>query len=525
MFKRVSITSRLAWGFGIVLALLFGSVVATLLGLRGLRDAMASVRREGRQAVLAKEAHAGALDAMAYIGAAAAAGDPALAAAYVAKVQEARTGYLARLETLKAEADTAEARDRVLAVEAVIASARQANIEVMGLAQAGKANEAFRLFSAKSCPSIAVWDQRFEELARLRNGAMDASLARFEALAGRSTVLVVTFGLFSIGAAAWLAWVISRSITVPLAGFQGVLAGLAAGDLTVRAAVDAQDELGSLGASMNLTVERLNGTVRSINQEAHQVHALSGELLAGAEETRRATDLVARGSELQRVATERASSAVVQLSASVDQVVQVVRDVGLRAEAARREAEGGVAFGRETAEAMEGIQGATERIVSAVQVIQEIARQTNLLSLNAAIEAAKAGALGKGFAVVAEEVRKLAERSAAAAREIEALTGQTRGIVGLGVEKVEATSAALGRIRDGIDVLARRMEEIGRAAADQASATQDISTQTHDIRATSEQNAAGATQLASNIQETVLHLDALAKIAVRLEKEVAVFRL
>ncbi|HJW72519.1 MAG TPA: methyl-accepting chemotaxis protein [Geothrix sp.] len=296
-------------------------------------------------------------------------------------------------------------------------------------------------------------------------------------------------------------------------------------DLNLRMEAGGKDEIAELAQAFNAFQHQLVGVIKAIQQASTQVAALASHLVTGAEETQRATDLVANGSEQQRGSMDQASAAIHQLSASVEQVARTVEIALQLAATAQSEVNGGATFGRETARAMEGIQGATERIVEAVQVIQDIARQTNLLSLNAAIEAAKAGSLGKGFAVVAEEVRKLAERSAGAASEIEILIAQTRTIVGTGAAKVAGTSAALDRIQEEVSSLVRQMREIDMASREQAKAGSDITRQTEGVRVTSEQNAAGAAELAATVQETIQHLDTLAKVADQLAKEASTFKM
>lgn len=315
---------------------------------------------------------------------------------------------------------------------------------------------------------------------------------------------------------------VSIGLTWPL---RGLVATLKKKDLNLRMDTTGKDEISELAMTFNDFQGHLAGIVVSIQRASAQVASLAGQLVTGTEETQHATDLVARGSEQQRRATDQASAAIHQLSASIEQVARTVETALNRAASAQAEATTGAGFGRETAQAMQGIQTATERMVSAVQVIQDIARQTNLLSLNAAIEAAKAGSLGKGFAVVAEEVRKLAERSATAAHEIESLIAQTREIVGTGASMVTGTSSSLERILVEVSTLARQMEEIDLASREQAKASSDITEQTEGVRATSEQNAAGAAELAATVQETVRHLDTLAQVSDKLAQEASAFQL
>jgi methyl-accepting chemotaxis protein len=305
---------------------------------------------------------------------------------------------------------------------------------------------------------------------------------------------------------------------------KNLTAALKRQDMNLRLEVNGKDEISELAQAFNQFLDHQAGMILDMQKASDQVASLAIELVSGADETHRATEMVAKGTEDQLGAMDRASAAIHQLSASIEQVARTVETSMKRATLAQTEASEGASYGRETATAMADIQSATERIVDAVQVIQEIARQTNLLSLNAAIEAAKAGAQGKGFAVVAEEVRKLAERSASSAREIEVLITQTREIVGMGSSKVMGTSAALERILSEVSVLSRQMVEIDLATREQAKASGDITRQTEGVRAASEQNAAGAMELSATVQETVHHLDALAEVSDKLAKQSAAFK-
>jgi methyl-accepting chemotaxis protein len=350
-----------------------------------------------------------------------------------------------------------------------------------------------------------------------------AQRVKHEAEGARFSLLAILLLLALVAAlTGLLIRAVARGLIQPI---EGLTVALLRQDLNLRMETTGRDEISDLARAFNDFQGHLAGVVTTIQRASAEVASLAGQLVSGAEETQRATDLVARGSEQQRGAMDQTSAAIHELSASVEQVARTVEGALTLAASARREATDGAGFGRETATAMEGIQGATERIVSAVQVIQGIARQTNLLSLNAAIEAAKAGSLGKGFAVVAEEVRKLAERSATAAREIEDLIVQTREIVGTGAQKVAGTSASLERILLEVSTLARQMEEIDLASREQAKASGDITEQTEGVRTSSEQNAAGALELAATVQETVQHLDSLARVSDKLAQEASAFQM
>jgi methyl-accepting chemotaxis protein len=180
---------------------------------------------------------------------------------------------------------------------------------------------------------------------------------------------------------------------------------------------------------------------------------------------------------------------------------------------------------------MDTLQQGAQRITEFIRVIRDLADQTHLLALNAGIEAARAGEEGRGFAVVAEEIRQLAGQSAKAsenAREIlsgfasdmdrasqqmergremvgdvEALSNSAMTALSAIVEASESAASWSRRIaevsseqdhvvaamrdRSGrIDDISRRnregADEVGRSAAQQAGAMQDLESATHELR-------------------------------------------
>lgn len=164
MLNRLTIGTRLASGFGLIVLIMTLSIATALLSFRSMRRAMAEVKSQTVQIGIAKDAHSLTLDAMAYIGAAAGASDSASLDGYLKTIKTSRDGYQAKLDELKAMATDAGVRDRIQIVEDAIVKAKGANTEVMALAKAGRSGEAFAKFSKESCPNIATWDSAFKAL-------------------------------------------------------------------------------------------------------------------------------------------------------------------------------------------------------------------------------------------------------------------------------------------------------------------------------------------------------------------------
>ncbi len=263
------------------------------------------------------------------------------------------------------------------------------------------------------------------------------------------------------------------------------------------------------------------------NQEASRS---LDDVCRASEEAARSTQQIAQGSEsLARHATE-ATAAMEGLLASIAEVGRASRDQLSGAEEAWQTAQRGAGtLGSvlesirtierrvgESAEAVRELGSRQEQIGEILSTIAQIAEQTNLLALNAAIEAARAGSAGRGFAVVAEEVRKLAERSSQATKEIGELIGAVRRDVEAAVSTMEASVrevregaghsddarsaleaivAAVRRVQDSAETVAREAAGMQRSA-------ETVSDALSHVAAVSQETAAGSQQMSATVQET-----------------------
>jgi methyl-accepting chemotaxis protein len=524
MLSRLGIGKRLILAFGLVSVILVISTGIAFVGFRSLRAALADVKDQSAQIVLAKDAQARALNVMTYLGAVAASEETTVQQNYLANIAMARDSYKVNLEALKAKSKTPEMKKLVEAAEAAVAGSRETNNEVLELAKAKRNAEAVKLYAAIAVPKLRLWTDAFDELNARRQSLMEESLKNAETRIQRNTYILLSAGVVAILLAVALGWLITRSIVGPIQGFMGVLGALAEGDLTREATVDSRDEIGQLGTSLNQALVKLRATLREVSGASLSVSSGATELSASAEQMSTTTNEIAKSGDMLHGTTESVASATLEFLASIEHVAGNVKISVGHTDQAVSASEAGAKGTREAAEGMARIKEVTAKIASAVAVIREIAQQTNLLSLNAAIEAAKAGEQGKGFSVVAEEVRKLAERSRQATVEIEKLIQDTHEAVEGGVNSVNSTSSLMTRIQSSIATASGLIREIGTATGEQSGTASEIAKRMEESAREVGQNAVATQELSATVQEISRTASELARVSTTLAEAVSKFK-
>ena len=316
-----------------------------------------------------------------------------------------------------------------------------------------------------------------------------------------------------------------RSFTGPLEAVGRVLGEVARGNLTVRAAVASEDELGAMAQAVNATIAELRDNLEGIAAIAAHTASNAAELAATSAQLASATSELNAGAGLQHAAMTQSSRDLNGMASAIDAVQEKTAESGALTDRTLQVIAECRRHMDETVKTMAGIVVSSAQVGGITKVISEISRQTNLLSLNAAIEAATAGQHGKGFAVVADEIRKLAERSAKSAKDIAVLIQESGERGQAGSRAVATVNGILAEIESNAQAYAAIARESSASLREQAQVNGQAVRAMGSTLGVVERNAAVTAQLNASIQETNRTIEDLARLAANMQDLILKFKL
>jgi methyl-accepting chemotaxis protein len=331
-----------------------------------------------------------------------------------------------------------------------------------------------------------------------------------------------------------VAFVTRHSITRPLALFTELASRVGDGDLTPRAEISSDGELGHLALSLDKMVVGLREVASHTRAATQDLNSAVAEILASTQQ--------------QSASTSEQWAAIQQTTATMEEIVQSGLQISERAKQVAASAEATSVAGhaglqaventsrimeaiREQAEAVAGnvvsLSERTQAIGEIIATVNDLAEQSHLLALNAAIEAAAAGEHGRSFSVIASEVKNLADQSREATVQVRSILGDIqKGInssvmlseeavkrVESGKHQTDAADRTIREMTAGIHQSVQAFQQIVAGSGQQqigfgqvTQAIRDIgkaSRQSADTTRQLEKSASGLSTLAEQLQKTI----------------------
>jgi methyl-accepting chemotaxis protein len=483
-FNRLHIGIRLTVGFALVLALLLVSVItANVVSKRNSSQMVAGITLANSKMTQANIMQGALLEAglaMRNIGmlseVAAMEQEKAKVQAQQKRYEQARVA-LSELGLTEAERQSVDeigrlAKEMDAALGQAYAQAVAFNPEAAG-----------RIITSKIEPLNQRAMAEIKKLLESEQAASAAVLQSSVAAGEHWMDLLLAVAGIALVVGALVAWLITRSIVLPLRGALEVAKRVAAGDLRSKVQVSGRDEISELLHALQEMNDSLYRTVSEVRRGTNSITTASGEIATGNADLSERTEAQAAALEETSQSMAQLTETVRQNSASADQADGLVRS------ATEYAVRGGEVV-HQVVQTMGDIKESSTRIADIISVIDGIAFQTNILALNAAVEAARAGDQGRGFAVVAAEVRTLAQRSAAAAKEIKQLITDSVGKVEAGGKLVDAAGRGMDDIVASVKRVAAIMGEITAASTEQRAGIEAVNMAITQMDEMTQRNAA-----------------------------------
>ena len=376
---------------------------------------------------------------------------------------------------------------------------------------AGNAERAADLYASKVLPLGQAALDAVDKLVQLQ---IDVAKAEYEKANETKATVSWTSGILSTLAlmlGIFLAWVISRSIVVPIGRAVQVAEAVSGGDLSQKIEYRGRDETASLLAALGAMTESLVTIVAQVRNSSDSIATGSAQIATGNADLSQRTEEQASNLEETAASMEEMNATVRQNTESAQMATQLANSASGVA------TRGGEVVTR-VISTMQTISSNSRKISDIIGVIDSIAFQTNILALNAAVEAARAGEQGRGFAVVAGEVRTLAQRSAHAAKEIKELILRSVETVEVGSQLVGEAGGTMTDIVTQVQRVADLVGEIGSATREQMQGIGQVSDAVNQLDQVTQQNAA-------LVEESAAAAESLKHQAANLANVVRVFKL
>ncbi len=467
----MSLTKKLLYGFGAMVALVLFMSVGSLLEMRDLNvDLDRAANVTARKQFLAGEVNAAASSMASFERGSvlsAMLGDKAHSDEYLTKFDAGASELQKGLENLHKIAASAETEALLQRIDRQAAAVLEAHQEFRRGMVNQQMDAALAIFGQKLQPQLEEIGRQSSSLVAQQNGDLAAASAASQSKSARAQWIAICLTL----------------VAIVIGG--GVFIFVRQASLSLR----------HLAARMSDNAEEVAGAASQVSSASTSLAQGASEQAASLEETSASTEEIAS-------ITRRNADNAQQVAGLMQQSEQSASGVNQTLD--------------RMVDKMKEIDASSNKIARIIKVIDEIAFQTNILALNAAVEAARAGEAGLGFAVVADEVRNLAQRCAQAARDTAGLIEESIETSRDGNVRLDQMAGAVRGMTESSGRVKSLVDEVNLGSQEQTRGMDQIARAVLQMQHVTQKNAAAAEQSASAGSELNAHADALRSLVLEM---------
>lgn len=372
--------------------------------------------------------------------------------------------------------------------------------EISELLKSNQKDAASELFRTQMLPAVEKVKTSLFAIAEIETAHVTTLNNEMNTIQSLLNVVGIISRVLVILAAVIISLLLSRMIVNPIYKVVNAMIKVSKGELDTNVDFKSNDELGTLAASVNDTIEKLANIISNIREKSNVVedNSLSirdslKEISIASDEITTTTVQIANNSDAMSTEVASINNSTSELMQIGKQLESVVGETSLAIENSFIASKEGQAAVQTAVSSLDEVSNTVNFAASAVnkliersrqigemvKVIEVIASQTNLLALNASIESARAGEAGRGFAVVADEIRKLAENSTDAASKIisliENIESETKATVNSMEFNQEQVISQVKQIRQAEDAL-NKLYEYNQMTQNSSRTLEDVAT-------------------------------------------------